>query len=195
MFVDMYCIYVIYIFLLYDGLLVDCMHPCFDYACASRVLNVAVVDMICVPFLCCSASLQPGVVFTHIMADFGAWLDPIVRFSAALYNGHTAALFVFDAGCMEDSLNKAAWCISELKQTVGPNKFRLMPKLLVCNSAEALWGLIRMLSKIWYYLRIWISRCLHPRKLKCNIMVSNRKLVNLLFQGIYFEVPCEFLRV
>lgn len=52
----------IYIFLLYDGLLVDCMHTCFEYACASRLLNVAVVDMICVPFLCCSASLQPGMV-------------------------------------------------------------------------------------------------------------------------------------
>lgn len=62
----------------------------------------------------------------------------VTPFSAALYNGHTAALFVFDAGCMEDSLNKAAWCISELKQTVGPNKFRLMPKLLVCHKADLL---------------------------------------------------------
>lgn len=62
----------------------------------------------------------------------------VTPFSAALYNGHTAALFVFDASCMEDSLNKAAWCIAELKQTVGPNKFRLMPKLLVCHKADLL---------------------------------------------------------
>lgn len=55
--------------------------------------------------------------------------------SAALYSGHTAALFVFDAGRMEDSLPKAAWCIEELRQTVGPKKFRLMPKLLVCLPA------------------------------------------------------------
>ncbi|CAE7876287.1 unnamed protein product [Symbiodinium sp. KB8] len=56
--------------------------------------------------------------------------------SAALYSGHTAALFVFDAGRMEDSLPKAAWCIEELRQTVGPKKFRLMPKLLVCHKAD-----------------------------------------------------------
>lgn len=62
----------------------------------------------------------------------------VTPFSAALYNGHSAALFVFDASCMEDSLNKAAWCIAELKQTVGPNKFRLMPKLLVCHKADLL---------------------------------------------------------
>ncbi|CAE7606402.1 NLE1 [Symbiodinium sp. CCMP2456] len=58
--------------------------------------------------------------------------------SAALYSGHTAALFVFDAGRMEDSLPKAAWCIEELRQTVGPKKFRLMPKLLVCHKADLL---------------------------------------------------------
>ena len=73
----------------------------------------------------------------HQLCDRGGICRHILqrqpRFSAALYNGHTAALFVFDASCMEDSLNKAAWCIAELKQTVGPNKFRLMPKLLVCS--------------------------------------------------------------
>eukprot|EP00439_Symbiodinium_sp_Y106_P023218 s1628_g2.t2 len=58
--------------------------------------------------------------------------------SAALYSGHTAALFVFDAGRMEDSLPKAAWCIEELRQTVGPTKFGLMPKLLVCHKADLL---------------------------------------------------------
>mmetsp|Transcript_74242 Transcript_74242/g.91168 ORF Transcript_74242/g.91168 Transcript_74242/m.91168 type:complete len:330 (+) Transcript_74242:60-1049(+) len=62
----------------------------------------------------------------------------VTPLSAALYNGHTAALFVFDASCMEDSLTKAAWCISELRQTVGLKKFRLMPKLLVCHKADLL---------------------------------------------------------
>ncbi|CAJ1393796.1 unnamed protein product [Effrenium voratum] len=58
--------------------------------------------------------------------------------SAALYNGHTAALFVFDASCMEESVTKAAWCIEELQQTVGPRKFQQMPKLLVCHKADLL---------------------------------------------------------
>mmetsp|Transcript_53954 Transcript_53954/g.101184 ORF Transcript_53954/g.101184 Transcript_53954/m.101184 type:complete len:351 (-) Transcript_53954:135-1187(-) len=62
----------------------------------------------------------------------------VTPLSAALYNGHTAALFVFDAGCMEDSLTKTAWCIEELRQTVGPTKFQLMPKLLVCHKADLL---------------------------------------------------------
>jgi len=58
-------------------------------------------------------------------------------FSAALYNGHTAALFVFDAGNME-SLQTAVRCIEDLKQTVGSRKFQQMPKLLVCHKADLL---------------------------------------------------------
>ena len=88
-----------------------------------------------------STSCDRGGICRHI-------LQRPPRFSAALYNGHSAALFVFDASCMEDSLNKAAWCIAELKQTVGPNKFRLMPKLLVCSSPFELhtWQLTNVTS-------------------------------------------------
>ncbi|CAK9092084.1 Notchless protein homolog 1 [Durusdinium trenchii] len=61
----------------------------------------------------------------------------VTPLSAALYNGHSAALFVFDAA-NADSLKTTACCIAELQQTVGPQKFRRMPKLLVCHKADVL---------------------------------------------------------
>lgn len=58
--------------------------------------------------------------------------------SASLYKGPTACLFVFDGGRMVETLTEAAWCIEELQQTVGPEKFKSMPKLLVCHKADLL---------------------------------------------------------
>lgn len=59
-------------------------------------------------------------------------------FSASLYQGHTAALFVFDASRMEETLVEAASCIQELSQAVGPGKFASMPKFLICHKADLL---------------------------------------------------------
>jgi len=56
--------------------------------------------------------------------------------SASLYKGHTACLFVFDAGRLEETVVQAAMCIEELQQTVGPAKFARMPKLLICHKAD-----------------------------------------------------------
>jgi len=58
--------------------------------------------------------------------------------SASLYKGHTACLFVLDAGRLEESVVQAAMCIEELQQTVGPAKFERMPKLLICHKADLL---------------------------------------------------------
>jgi len=58
--------------------------------------------------------------------------------SASLYKGPTACLFVFDGGRMEETLTEAAWCIEELRETVGIEKFNCMPKLLVCHKADLL---------------------------------------------------------
>eukprot|EP00931_Biecheleriopsis_adriatica_P030416 TRINITY_DN17929_c0_g1_i1.p1 TRINITY_DN17929_c0_g1~~TRINITY_DN17929_c0_g1_i1.p1 ORF type:complete len:371 (-),score=70.26 TRINITY_DN17929_c0_g1_i1:30-1043(-) len=57
--------------------------------------------------------------------------------SANLYRGHTASLFVFDAG-RPDTLRQAANCIKELQETVGLRKFEHMPKLLICHKADLL---------------------------------------------------------
>merc|ERR1719217_272355 len=56
--------------------------------------------------------------------------------SASLYKGPTACFFVFDAERMEETLTEVAWCIEELRTTVGPEKFKRIPKLLVCHKAD-----------------------------------------------------------
>eukprot|EP00930_Biecheleria_cincta_P053890 TRINITY_DN396_c0_g1_i10.p1 TRINITY_DN396_c0_g1~~TRINITY_DN396_c0_g1_i10.p1 ORF type:complete len:349 (-),score=53.39 TRINITY_DN396_c0_g1_i10:31-1077(-) len=58
--------------------------------------------------------------------------------SASLYKGHTACLFAFDAGRLEETVVQAAMCIEELQQTVGPAKFHRMTKLLICHKADLL---------------------------------------------------------
>jgi hypothetical protein len=58
--------------------------------------------------------------------------------SASLYKGPTACFFVFDASRMEETLAEVAWCIEELMTTVGPEKFKKLPKLLVCHKADLL---------------------------------------------------------
>merc|ERR1739848_531168 len=58
--------------------------------------------------------------------------------SASLYKGPTACFFVFDAERMEETLTEVAWCIEELRTTVGPKKFSKIPKLLVCHKADLL---------------------------------------------------------
>jgi len=58
--------------------------------------------------------------------------------SASLYKGHTACLFLFDAGNMGLTLTEVAWCIDEMQQAVGMQKFLEMPKLLVCHKADLL---------------------------------------------------------
>lgn len=58
--------------------------------------------------------------------------------SASLYKGPTSCFFVFDAERMEETLTEVAWCIEELRQTVGPEKFSRIPKLLVCHKADLL---------------------------------------------------------
>lgn len=56
--------------------------------------------------------------------------------SASLYKGPTACFFVFDAERMDETLTEAAWCIEELRTTVGAEKFNRIPKLLVCHKAD-----------------------------------------------------------
>eukprot|EP00927_Polykrikos_kofoidii_P067414 TRINITY_DN62903_c0_g1_i1.p1 TRINITY_DN62903_c0_g1~~TRINITY_DN62903_c0_g1_i1.p1 ORF type:complete len:346 (-),score=56.54 TRINITY_DN62903_c0_g1_i1:283-1320(-) len=58
--------------------------------------------------------------------------------SASLYRGHTSAAFLFDAGRLEQTLAEAVWCIEDLRETVGEDKFHAMRKLLVCHKAELL---------------------------------------------------------
>jgi hypothetical protein len=58
--------------------------------------------------------------------------------SASLYKGTTSCFFVFSAERMEETLTEVAWCIEELRTTVGPEKFSRIPKLLVCHKADLL---------------------------------------------------------
>merc|ERR1719235_976631 len=58
--------------------------------------------------------------------------------SASLYKGPTSCFFVFSAERMEETLTEVAWCIEELRTTVGPEKFSKIPKLLVCAKADSL---------------------------------------------------------
>jgi len=58
--------------------------------------------------------------------------------SASLYKGPTSCFFVFDAERMGETLTEVAWCIEELRTTVGPEKFSRIPKLLVCHKADLL---------------------------------------------------------
>jgi hypothetical protein len=39
---------------------------------------------------------------------------------------------------MQETLTEVAWCIEELRTTVGPEKFGKIPKLLVCHKADLL---------------------------------------------------------
>merc|ERR1719335_932266 len=39
---------------------------------------------------------------------------------------------------MEQTLTEVAWCIEELRTTVGQEKFSKIPKLLVCHKADRL---------------------------------------------------------
>lgn len=58
--------------------------------------------------------------------------------SASLYKGPTSCFFVFDAERPEETLTEVAWCIEELRTTVGQGKFNKIPKLLVCHKADLL---------------------------------------------------------
>merc|ERR1712224_296899 len=58
--------------------------------------------------------------------------------SASLYKGPTSCFFVFDAERMEETLTEVAWCIEELRTTVGHEKFNKIPKLLVCHKSDLL---------------------------------------------------------
>merc|ERR1719161_2691867 len=58
--------------------------------------------------------------------------------SASLYEGPTTCFFVFDAERMQETLTEVAWCIEELHTTVGREKFKNIPKLLVCHKADLL---------------------------------------------------------
>lgn len=58
--------------------------------------------------------------------------------SSSLYAGHCACIFVFDAARIDESLEDVEGCIRDLWQTVGPDKFLLMPKLLICHKSDLL---------------------------------------------------------